>query len=101
MLRDDDWIVHLDEETLLTTNAVSGILNFCEEGKHDFGQGVITYAHGDIVNWITTLSDSFRYYFFLIQGKTIFSVLLMTWESFVFNFPFFINQFLVGKDRLL
>ncbi|KAE9551613.1 hypothetical protein FO519_005187 [Halicephalobus sp. NKZ332] len=60
VLREEDWIVHLDEETLLTTNAVSGILNFCEGGKHDFGQGVITYANGDIVNWVTTLSDSFR-----------------------------------------
>lgn len=60
ILRDDDWIVHLDEETLLSLNSINGILNFCEDGKHHFGQGVITYAQGDIVNWITTLSDSFR-----------------------------------------
>jgi len=60
ILRDDDWVVHLDEETLLSANSVCGILNFCEDGKHPFGQGVITYAQGDIVNWITTLSDSFR-----------------------------------------
>ncbi|VDN06612.1 unnamed protein product [Thelazia callipaeda] len=60
ILQDDDWIVHLDEETLLTNNSICGILNFCEDGKHQFGQGVITYANGDIVNWITTLSDSFR-----------------------------------------
>ncbi|KAI6241634.1 Glyco-trans-2-like domain-containing protein [Aphelenchoides fujianensis] len=59
-LRDDEWIVHLDEETLLSTNSVCGILNFCVDGKHPFGQGVITYANGEIVNWITTLSDSFR-----------------------------------------
>jgi egghead protein (zeste-white 4 protein) len=59
-LRDEDWICHLDEETLLSTNAVCGILNFCEDGKHPFGQGVITYAQGEIVNWVTTLSDSFR-----------------------------------------
>ncbi|KAK5980469.1 hypothetical protein GCK32_012727 [Trichostrongylus colubriformis] len=57
---DNDWIVHLDEETLLTTNAICGILNFCEDGRHQFGQGVITYASGEIVNWLTTLSDSFR-----------------------------------------
>ncbi|EPB67733.1 hypothetical protein ANCCEY_13180, partial [Ancylostoma ceylanicum] len=57
---DNDWIVHLDEETLLTTNAICGILNFCEDGQHQFGQGVITYASGEIVNWLTTLSDSFR-----------------------------------------
>ncbi|KAI6211060.1 Glyco-trans-2-like domain-containing protein [Aphelenchoides besseyi] len=58
--QDDDWIVHLDEETLLTTNSVRGILNFCADGKHPFGQGIITYANGEIVNWLTTLSDSFR-----------------------------------------
>jgi egghead protein (zeste-white 4 protein) len=60
VLRDEDWIVHLDEETLLTENAVHGVLNFCMEGKHQFGQGLITYANGDIINWITTLADSFR-----------------------------------------
>ena len=60
ILQPTDWIVHLDEETLLTTNAICGILNFCEDGTHQFGQGVITYANGDIVNWLTTLSDSFR-----------------------------------------
>uniref|UniRef100_A0A7E4VL76 Beta-1,4-mannosyltransferase bre-3 n=1 Tax=Panagrellus redivivus TaxID=6233 RepID=A0A7E4VL76_PANRE len=60
ILQDDDWVVHLDEETLLSVNAVCGILNFCVDGQHDFGQGVITYANGEIVNWITTLSDSFR-----------------------------------------
>lgn len=59
-LQDTDWIVHLDEETLLTTNSICGILNFCEDGTHQFGQGVITYANGEIVNWLTTLSDSFR-----------------------------------------
>ncbi|KAK0417192.1 hypothetical protein QR680_012871 [Steinernema hermaphroditum] len=60
ILRDDDWIVHLDEETLLTVDVVCGILNFCVDGKHEFGQGVITYASGDIVNWMTTLADSYR-----------------------------------------
>ncbi|KAF7639507.1 Glyco_trans_2-like domain-containing protein [Meloidogyne graminicola] len=60
IFRDEDWIVHLDEETLLSVNSVNGILNFCEDGKHQFGQGVITYAQGEIVNWLTTLSDSFR-----------------------------------------
>lgn len=39
---------------------VCGILNFVEDGKHDFGQGLITYASGEIVNWLTTLSDTYR-----------------------------------------
>lgn len=60
ILSDNDWIVHLDEETLLTENSVRGILNFVMEGKHHFGQGLITYANEEVINWITTLADSFR-----------------------------------------
>jgi egghead protein (zeste-white 4 protein) len=30
------------------------------DGKHQFGQGLITYANEDVVNWVTTLADSFR-----------------------------------------
>ena len=43
-----------------TENSVRGILNFVLDGKHQFGQGLITYANEDVVNWITTLADSFR-----------------------------------------
>ncbi|GJQ82368.1 hypothetical protein Trydic_g436 [Trypoxylus dichotomus] len=60
ILVDTDWVVHLDEETLLTENSVKGILNFVMDGKHQFGQGLITYANEEVVNWITTLADSFR-----------------------------------------
>ncbi|XP_041972652.1 beta-1,4-mannosyltransferase egh [Aricia agestis] len=60
ILADNDWIVHLDEETLLTENSVRGILNFVFDGRHQFGQGLITYANEHIVNWLTTLADSFR-----------------------------------------
>lgn len=59
-LGEHDWIVHLDEETLLTENAVKGILNFVMDGKHQFGQGLITYANEDVENWLFTLADSFR-----------------------------------------
>ncbi|GBP39122.1 Beta-1,4-mannosyltransferase egh [Eumeta japonica] len=60
MLSDTDWIVHLDEETLLTENSVRGILNFVFDGQYQFGQGLITYANEHVVNWLTTLADSFR-----------------------------------------
>lgn len=60
ILNNSDWIVHLDEETLLTGNSIRGIINFVLEDKHDFGQGLITYANDGIVNWITTLADSVR-----------------------------------------
>lgn len=60
LLNDDDWIVHLDEETLLTESSLRGILNFLFEGKHPIGQGLITYANEEVYNWVTTLADSFR-----------------------------------------
>lgn len=59
-LGESDWIVHLDEETLLTDDCVRGIINFVLKGKHEFGQGVITYANEEVRNWMTTLADSFR-----------------------------------------
>lgn len=60
LLGDTDWVVHLDEETLLTDNAVRGIINFVFDGKNQFGQGLITYANEHVQNWVTTLADSFR-----------------------------------------
>lgn len=59
-LSDSDWIVHLDEETLLTENSIRGILNFVFDGKHSFGQGLITYSNEEVINWFTTLADSYR-----------------------------------------
>jgi egghead protein (zeste-white 4 protein) len=56
----EDYIVHLDEETLLTENSVRGILNFVSSNEYDIGQGLITYANETIVNHITTLADSMR-----------------------------------------
>nr|XP_027200168.1 beta-1,4-mannosyltransferase egh-like [Dermatophagoides pteronyssinus] len=59
-LNDNDWIVHLDEETLLTSGSIAGIVQFVCDGKYQFGQGLITYANEEVVNWLTTLSDAFR-----------------------------------------
>ena len=47
-LGDNDWIVHLDEETILTPSSVKGIINFVTSGKHQFGQGMITYANEEV-----------------------------------------------------
>lgn len=55
-----DYIVHLDEETILTNNSINGILNFTSNKQHSFGQGLIVYMNDEVVNWITTLADSFR-----------------------------------------
>lgn len=48
-LKHNDWIVHMDEETLLTESSVKGIINFVRDGKYEFGQGVITYADQEVV----------------------------------------------------
>ena len=47
---DNDWIVHLDEETLVTEASVIGIVNFINEGQYSFGQGVIAYANEEIIS---------------------------------------------------
>ncbi|ESO90594.1 hypothetical protein LOTGIDRAFT_122782 [Lottia gigantea] len=60
ILSDNDWIIHLDEETLVTENCLIGIINFINDGQYEFGQGVITYANEEIVNWITTMADFIR-----------------------------------------
>lgn len=60
ILKDTDYIVHLNEETIMTGNSIRGIINFVLDGEYDFGQGLITYANDVVVNWITTLADSFR-----------------------------------------
>lgn len=60
VLNPNDWIVHVDEETILTENCVRGIVNFVLDGKYPFGQGLITYANENVVNWYTTLADSLR-----------------------------------------
>lgn len=36
LLSDDDWIVHLDEETIVTHSALVGILNFLHDNKYFF-----------------------------------------------------------------
>lgn len=84
ILSDSDWIVHLDEETLLTENSVRGILNFVCNGQHPFGQGLITYANEEIVNWVTTLADSFRVADDMGKLRFVFSVFhkpLFSWKG--------------------
>ncbi len=60
ILENEDYIVHLDEETVISADAARGIVNFVLENKHDFGQGLITYTNGEVVNWFTTLADASR-----------------------------------------
>lgn len=67
---DDDWVIHLDEETQFDRNTVHQIhvfvmqerqrLQRTREGLPKIGQGVIVYGKRKIVNWLTTLADSIR-----------------------------------------
>ncbi|MCJ1223459.1 hypothetical protein MMC12_000100, partial [Toensbergia leucococca] len=34
----DDWILHLDEESIIDEHALKACIKFIEEGKYDFGQ---------------------------------------------------------------
>ena len=47
MLKNEDYIVHLDEETVLTEDAVKGILNFISDDKHVIGQGIISTSRSN------------------------------------------------------
>lgn len=55
ILNNNDWIVHLDEETLLTENSVRGIINFVLDGKHPFGQGLITVSKNHTNTHLNTI----------------------------------------------
>jgi egghead protein (zeste-white 4 protein) len=63
---DEDWIIHLDEETGFDEATVRAISHFvAEEGEQPathrrVGQGVVLYGRTRIVNWLTTLADSLR-----------------------------------------
>ena len=67
---DQDWLIHLDEETRFDADTVRAIHAFVADehravqaGQRAFpkiGQGVILYGKRQITNWLTTLADSIR-----------------------------------------
>lgn len=59
-LTDDDWVVHLDEESLMTKSSLNGIIEFVNKNKHPIGQGLICYGKCGVVNWTNTLADCLR-----------------------------------------
>ena len=75
-LSSNDWIVHLDEETLLTKQAIYGILDFIANDKGDIGQGPISYANkAQVPSWPTTMADCIRLAFDYAVFRFQFSVL--------------------------
>jgi egghead protein (zeste-white 4 protein) len=66
---DNDWIIHLDEETRFTRETIRQISSFIRRQEESvlrgqqypaIGQGAILYGTGKVVNWLTTLADSIR-----------------------------------------
>lgn len=63
---DEDWIIHLDEETRFDGDTVRDIAHFVAGeaqrplAQRRLGQGVVLYGRRRIVNWLTTLADSLR-----------------------------------------
>ena len=90
------WIVHLDEETILTPNVVKGIINFVSKGKHEFGQGLITYANEEIVNFLTTLADTYRVADDM--GKLRFQFLMLHRPIFSWKGSFVVSKYIAEKD---
>lgn len=60
LIGNDDWIVHLDEETVMTPSSLIGIVKFIRDGRDPIGQGAVAYGKESVVNWLTTLADSSR-----------------------------------------
>lgn len=63
-LADDAWIMHLDEESHVSTSAVVGIRDAVSEeertGSHRIGQGLILYHRNLHSHWFLTLADMIR-----------------------------------------
>jgi egghead protein (zeste-white 4 protein) len=84
-LRDDSWIMHLDEESHPTASLVVGIYDAVREeeatGRHRIGQGTILYNRDLRSNILLTLADSIRtgddvgrFHFQHRVGRTLFGL---------------------------
>lgn len=103
-LSDEAWIVHLDEETILTQNAIRGILNFISDGTSDFGQGLVVYAEEEasfatvwqnFQHHVCTIADSLKVTNDMgqLRGQfRIFHKLLFIWKG-----SFLVSR--VGAER--
>lgn len=93
-LSSNDWIVHLDEETMLTKDSLYGVLDFIASDKGDIGQGPISYANAThIPCWPTTMADCIRLAFDYAIFRFQFSVL----NRPVFGFK---GSFMVMRHRV-
>lgn len=56
----DVFILHLDEETLVTYEAMLNCMKFCHDGKFRFGHGMITYGWNKVTSPLATFCDNWR-----------------------------------------
>ncbi|XP_072395599.1 beta-1,4-mannosyltransferase egh-like [Diabrotica undecimpunctata] len=96
ILKNENWVVHLDEETVLTESSIIGIVNFVINGKYQLGQGAITYADEEIVNWLTTLIDTSRVSDDF--GNLQFQLAILHRPIFTIKGSFLVIQYVVEKD---
>ena len=92
VLSNEDWIVHLDEETKLTNDVLCGISDFVTKSYADIGQGVIVYADDVIENWIITLMDGIRVAF----DYGVMRLALQVFKRPIFGFK---GSFIVAKAK--
>ena len=92
VLSNDDWIVHLDEETKLTDDVLFGISDFVTKSYADIGQGVIVYADDVIENWLITLIDGIRVAF----DYGVMRLALQVFKRPIFGFK---GSFIVAKVK--
>ncbi|KAL8851195.1 MAG: hypothetical protein Q9221_003915 [Calogaya cf. arnoldii] len=60
-LEEDDWILHLDEETELDTHAINAVLDFIERGDEHIGMGTVLFNTGEYWrNPFTTTAEMYR-----------------------------------------
>ncbi|RAH67809.1 glycosyltransferase family 2 protein [Aspergillus aculeatinus CBS 121060] len=60
-LSEEDWVLHLDEETEITEEVMSSCLDFIERGAEDIGMGTIFYdAHNHWKNPLLTVAEALR-----------------------------------------
>jgi cellulose synthase/poly-beta-1,6-N-acetylglucosamine synthase-like glycosyltransferase len=60
-LSEDDWVLHLDEETVLDEDSLEACIRFCKRSPHFMGQGIIIYNnYGFWKNRVITVADAVR-----------------------------------------
>jgi hypothetical protein len=92
-MNDEDWIVHLDEETQVLECSTLGIFKFTSQNTHPIGQGIVTYGKARVTNLLNTLADSTRVSYSCCT-------LFLTLKYFKTSFTHLNGSFLVLKKRV-